>query len=178
MGEAHLAQKGRDMMEELESMFERLAEVQEQIDVNAVFGEPRTVEGRTVIPVAEVSFGVGLGFGAGPAGHYCTCGCGCHEHEPGCECECEPGGEHEPDCECECDLECECDHDMDETALGGGGGAGGRARPVAYIEIGPEGTHIQPIINEQRVALAGILLGAWAVGWVGLVLKTIFAPRR
>jgi uncharacterized spore protein YtfJ len=170
------------MMEELESMFERLAAVQERIDVNAVFGEPRTIEGRTVIPVAEVTYGVGLGFGAGPAEHYCSCGCG--EHEPGCECECEPGEEHEPGCECECDLGaehepgCEFEHEIEETALGGGGGAGGHARPVAYIEIGPEGTHIQPIVNEQRVALAGILLGAWAVGWVGLVLKTLFTPRR
>jgi uncharacterized spore protein YtfJ len=168
-------------MEELESMLERLAEVQEKINVNAVFGEPQTVEGRTLIPVAEVVYGVGFGFGAGPADHYCTCGCDEDDldHECGCgcgeehECGCEPGEVHEPGCECD-----ECMDEMEEAALGGGGGAGGWARPVAYIEIGPEGAHIQPIINEQRVALAGILLAAWSVGWIGLVLKTLFAPRR
>ena len=59
-------------------------------------------------------------------------------------------------------------------AAGGGGGAGAKARPLAYIEIGPEGTHIRPIQDEQKIDLAGILLVAWVCGWIGLVLKTIF----
>lgn len=62
-----------------------------------------------------------------------------------------------------------------EVGVGGGGGAS--ARPLAYIEIGPEGTRVAPILDEQKVALAGILLGAWTVGWLGLVLKTVFRRR-
>ena len=31
----------------------------------AAFGEPHVVEGRTLIPVARVSYGFGLGFGSG-----------------------------------------------------------------------------------------------------------------
>jgi uncharacterized spore protein YtfJ len=65
-----------------------------------------------------------------------------------------------------------------EPAVGAGGGAGGRARPIAYIEIGPDGTKVESIMDEQKIALAGILLSAWAIGWVGLVLKILFSPRR
>jgi hypothetical protein len=51
---------------------------------------------------------------------------------------------------------------------------GAKARPLAYIEVGPEGTSVQPIMDEQKVAMAGILLSAWVIGWLGLVLKTLF----
>ncbi|MHB1319751.1 MAG: hypothetical protein ACYCYF_14150, partial [Anaerolineae bacterium] len=68
-----------------------------------------------------------------------------------------------------------CDCAAHEPASGAGGGAGAHVRPIAYIEVGPDGTHVKPIVDEQKVALAGILLGFWAVGWVGLVLKTLFA---
>jgi uncharacterized spore protein YtfJ len=57
---------------------------------------------------------------------------------------------------------------------GGGGGAGAKVRPLAYIEVGPQGTRIQAIEDEQMTDIAGILLVAWIVGWVGLVLKTLF----
>ena len=61
-----------------------------------------------------------------------------------------------------------------EAAVGAGGGAGGRARPIAYIEVGPEGTKVEAVLDEQKIALAGILLGAWTVGWLGVVLKALF----
>ncbi len=64
-----------------------------------------------------------------------------------------------------------------QVATAGGGGGGANARPIAYIEVGPEGTLIKPILDEQKVALAGILLGAWTVGWLGVVLKTLFSRR-
>ncbi|MCD6286286.1 MAG: hypothetical protein J7M39_10290 [Anaerolineae bacterium] len=75
----------------------------------------------------------------------------------------------------ECD-EASADADAVEgkTATGVGGGAGAKARPIAYIAVGPEGARVQPIMDEQKVALAGLLLGFWAIGWVGLVLKTLF----
>lgn len=64
-----------------------------------------------------------------------------------------------------------------EVSTGGGGGLGGSARPIAYIEVGPDGTHVEPILDEQKVALAGILLSFWVVGWVGLVLKTLLGSE-
>jgi hypothetical protein len=29
-------------------------------------------------------------------------------------------------------------------------------------------------MDQQKIALAGILLSVWAVGWAGVVLKTLF----
>ncbi len=47
---------------------------------------------------------------------------------------------------------------------GGGGGAGGRTegRPVAAIDIGPEGVTIHPIIDFTRIGVT-LLVGAIAV---------------
>lgn len=137
-------------MEALKALVDRFDEISEKANVDAVFGKPETVEGRVLIPVAEMMVGFGMGGGLAPA-QECTCECGDRAAE-------------EESCECE----------AHESANGGGGGAGAHVRPIAYIEVGPEGTHVKPIVDEQKVALAGILLGFWAVGWVGLVLKTIF----
>ena len=54
---------------------------------------------------------------------------------------------------------------------GGGGGAGGRARPVGYIRITPNGVTFQPINDETRIALAGIAMGAWAVFWISKTIR-------
>lgn len=133
-------------MEEMKAFFERLQEIPEDVNVDAVFGKSQTIEGRTLIPVAELSYGFGIGMGTPPC--------------------CTEEGEAEEEAE-----------KALEPSAGGGGGAGVRARPIAYIEVGPEGTHIEPVMDEQKVALAGILLAMWAVGWIGLVLKTLFSPR-
>ena len=78
----------------------------------------------------------------------------------------------------ECDeASADADAAEGEAAIGAGGGAGAKARPIAYIAVGPEGARVRPIVDEQKVALAGILLGFWAIGWVGLVLKTLFTRR-
>jgi uncharacterized spore protein YtfJ len=146
-------------MEAIQALIERLDKVSEEANVDAVFGKPQTIEGRVLIPVAEVSYGFGMGAGSGPA----SCDCICHDQEEGGAC-----------CEEEA---CDCCDDEDGMASGAGGGAGAKVRPIAYIEVSPEGTHVQPIIDDQKVALGGILLGAWAIGWVGLVLKTLFTRR-
>ncbi len=65
----------------------------------------------------------------------------------------------------------------EEESEGGGGGLGGTARPIAYIEVGPDGTHVEPVLDEQKIALAGILLSFWIVGWIGLVLRSLFAAE-
>ena len=135
-------------MEAVKALFEQLGKVPEEVNVNAVFGTPETIEGITLIPVAEIMYGFGAGIGSGPSN----------------ECD-------------EASADASADADEGEAATGVGGGAGAKARPIAYIAVGPEGARVQSIIDEQKVALAGILLGFWAIGWAGLVLKTLFTRR-
>lgn len=69
----------------------------------------------------------------------------------------------------------------DFTDAGGGGGGGGRsrARPVAVIEVTPDGTRVRPIEDNTRIALAGMGLAAWFL-WnlFGIVRAGIKARRR
>ena len=148
-------------MDELKALLEKIGSVGDEINVDAVFGKPETVGDRVLIPVAEIAYGFGAGMGTGGPG----CCCGGHDEEAAECCECE--GECDDECECEC-------HTEHGEGAGGGGGGGGRARPIAYIEVGPEGTSVEPIMDEQKIALAGMLLGAWAIAWVGMVLVTLF----
>ena len=152
-------------MDELKALLEKIGSVGDEVNVDAVFGKPETVGERVLIPVAEIAYGFGAGLGiGGPGSSFEECGDECCE-ECGDECCDEEGDES---CECECHAE------HSEGAGGGGGGAGGRARPIAYIEIGPDGTKVEPIMDEQKIALAGMVLGAWAIAWVGMVLVTLF----
>lgn len=143
--------------EEIKALLERLDKVPEEVNVNAVFGKPETVGNRMLIPVAEISYGFGVGVGSVP------------------QCEDEAGEAVEPGEETYGSAEVEAAEK--EPPSGAGGGAGARARPIAYIELGPEGTQVKPIMDEQKIALAAILLGAWTVGWLGLVLKALFTRR-
>ena len=52
---------------------------------------------------------------------------------------------------------------------GGGGGGALDARPVGFIEIGPEGTRFEPI-DDGRAALRTIAAGSFAVLVVGRAL--------
>lgn len=146
-------------MEEFSAMVERIAGVADKANVNAVFGEPKEVHGRVLIPVAEVSYGFGMGWGSGST--ECTCegddeACCCSEEEAATE-------------TCCCDEE----EGAGSGGEGGGGGSGARVRPLAYIEVGPEGAKVVPIQDEQKIALMGIAMGMWCVGWFGLVLKSL-----
>lgn len=152
-------------MEAIKALFERLDKVSEEVNVNAVFGTPETIDGVTLIPVAEITYGFGAGVGSGPS----------HECDEDAECKDTECPEDDERC---CDeASAETDTDEGEAAIGAGGGAGAKARPIAYITVGPEGAHVQSIVDEQKVALAGILLGFWTIGWIGLVLKTLFTRR-
>ncbi len=64
-----------------------------------------------------------------------------------------------------------------EKAEGGGGGGGVKARPIAVVEVTPEGTRVEPIIDEQKVTLAGTLLIGWAVFWLARALVKIFGRQ-
>jgi uncharacterized spore protein YtfJ len=150
-------------MKQMETLLELMEKLPSEVNVDAAFGEPEKYDDRVLIPVAEITYGYGVGFGT-MAGYYDT----------------ESGGETREETD-----ESAGETVADESAegqtgqgMGGGGGIGAKARPIAYIEIGPDGTHVKSIVDEQKVALAGILLSAWAVTWIGLVLKTLFSPRK
>lgn len=139
-------------MEKMQGFFEKFESVTDRANVDAVFGKPEKIGDRVLIPVAEVAYGWGMGMGEAP------------HVEVKIEDETETATESSG---CECEGECECG-----KAMGGGGGAGAKVRPLAYIEVGPEGVKVEAIIDEQKVALAGIALTAWIMGWIGLLIKT------
>lgn len=69
------------------------------------------------------------------------------------------------------------DAEPETSSQGGGSGGGVTARPVAVIEISDAGVVVKPVTDEGRIALAGILTGAWAVMWIGLTLRAIFGRK-
>ena len=62
------------------------------------------------------------------------------------------------------------------SGSGGGGGGGGtsRSRPVAVIEIGPEGIHVRSVVDRTAIALAAVT--AW--GAMLLALGRMRKARR
>jgi uncharacterized spore protein YtfJ len=134
------------MTEEIQRLLDTFADLRESANVNACFGEPVTVEGRTVIPVAKVSYGFGMGA----------------EH----------GASHEASPEATPDVE------DAETWVRGPYGGGMRSSPLGVIEVTQEETRIEPVIDEQKVALMGMLIGAWSVFWLARVLVEIFGRRE
>lgn len=164
-------------------------QVREQVGVEAVFGEPVTAEGRTVIPVARLSFGFGGGFG-GPGGP------GGPKHGPG---HAHPPHEGDPDTNWKRGLKRRLkggddhwkthehgkkrehkahkrakkhDHGRKrahkhghEPSPGSGGGMGGKVtvKPVGVVELTSEGTRFVPIVSTRRL-LAVVGLGA-AIGY-------------
>ena len=92
----------------------------------AVYGEPITSGGYTVVTASEVTAGGGFGYGFGGGS------------EPASA----PG--QTPD------------QERENVGGGGGigGGGGSSGRPVAAIVIGPEGVRVEPVIDTTKIALA------------------------
>ena len=132
------------MDKEIDAMLESLADLRARANANAVFGNPVTAEGRTVIPVAKVAYGFGMGAGREMMVK---------------EAEAE---------------EAEESQEEEDSDNGGVAGGGMMARPLAVIEVTPGGSRVKPVIDEQRLALAGGLLGAWIVFWLAHALVKIF----
>lgn len=145
-------------MEEMKSLVEMMEKLPSEVNIDAVFGKPEKYDDHVIIPVAEIQYGYGIGFGS--ADEDCCCAESAENDEESPESPVVDAPE------------------KDGQAFGGGGGIGAKARPIAYIEIGPDGTKVKSIVDDQKIATMGILLSAWAVGWIGLVLKTIFSPRK
>jgi uncharacterized spore protein YtfJ len=112
----------------------------------AVFGEPVTAEGYTVITASEVSVGMGFGYGIGA-------GTGSESAES----EDEPQGEQD-----------------EAKGFGGGGGGGGASsgRPVAVISIGPEGVWVKPVVDVTKIALAAFTAAGTMLVMLGKMLKS------
>jgi uncharacterized spore protein YtfJ len=123
---------------------------------SAVFGEPVTAEGRTIITAAEVNVGLGVGFGFGG---------GTTPSEP------KKGGakrhharsadphervELEGTESAEGEAEGAQGEEGEDAGMGGGGGGGGGAsgRPVAVISISEDGVEVEPVVDATKIALA------------------------
>lgn len=68
--------------------------------------------------------------------------------------------------------------DEGEAAEQTGGGGGVRAHPLAIVEVTPQGTRVEPVIDRQKVALAGALLAGWVVLWLAVALVGIFGQHE
>ena len=132
----------------LEKVFEVVDKLRDTASADAAFGEPREVEGRVLIPVASVFTGLGAGFGRGTP-----------EDEGESEAQ-EGAGEA-------------------DASEGEGGGAGGGAgsRPVAVIEVTEDETIVRPIVDETKVALAGVALGGWVIFWLLATVRAVFGHK-
>ena len=119
----------------------------------AVFGHPVTGGDYTVISAAEVSCGMGVGFGGGGA-------------EPGDDEDQGIKGRHDAVAPTEDDEGLKSRHDILPSGNGYGAGGGGfsTARPVAAISIGPDGVHVEPVVDVTKIGLAFFTtLGAMAL---------------
>jgi uncharacterized spore protein YtfJ len=117
----------------VESNREAMALLTKLTDVaqpGTVFGEPLTVGEHAVITASEVS--VGLGYGYGMGGGSAPAAAAADEGEAG-----EGAGPV-------------------ESGAGGGGGGGGSAmaRPVAVVQVGPQGIRVEPVIDVTKISLA------------------------
>jgi uncharacterized spore protein YtfJ len=70
------------------------------------------------------------------------------------------------------------DQDAEEGKQSGGSGGSARVRPVALIEVTPQQTVIKPILDETKVALAGLGLVAWIVFWVMATVQAVFGAEE
>ena len=61
---------------------------------------------------------------------------------------------------------------------GGGGGGSGQARPVALITATPEGVQVEPIMDQTRIAIGGMVLVGWTFMQVLGTLRQITRRKR
>ncbi len=133
------------MEKEIQQLLDTLNDLREKANVNACFGEPVTIEGRTIIPIASVGCGFGMGVGQGQS--------------------VEPGDE-------------ETDQSEEQAGSGGGGGGGMSVRPLGVVEVTSKRTRVEPVVDQQKVTLVGMLLTAWITFWVASTIITIFGHRE
>jgi len=116
-----------------DKLTDRIKELHDRAGTRTVFGDPMEIRGRTIVPVARVSYAFGMGMGQGrrrPEGQDGTVG------------------------------------------EGGGGGGGISVRPLAVVEVTDTAVNVVPVVDATRLAIAGMVLAAWGVFWVGRALRT------
>lgn len=93
-------------------------------DAKSVYSDPVESGEYMVITASEVRVGMGFGFGGG-------------------------GG-----FEAEEEQTSQDEESMPGSGYGGGGGGVAFGRPVAAIEIGPQGVRVEPIVDPTKIAIA------------------------
>jgi uncharacterized spore protein YtfJ len=142
------------MKTDIQTLLDTITDLRDKASVSAVFSPPVTVEGRTLIPVAKVGYAFRLaGGGIGAAEEETT-------DAPADEETGKAVGERKQDTK-------------SSTGLGGV-----RARPMAVIEVTPEGIRVEPIVDEQRLSLAGAMLLGWSIFWLARALTKIFGEQK
>lgn len=115
-----------------EQGFELMGKMIDVARPEAVYAEPVVTGEYTVITASEVTVGMGFGFGAG-------------------------GGSDIDIVEVE-DEEADSAETvfLPDGSMGGGGGGGGGSmgRPVAVISVGPNGVHVEPVVDVTKIGLA------------------------
>jgi uncharacterized spore protein YtfJ len=142
---------------DVQRVLDQFEDLRKKADVRSCFGKPVTAEGHTVIPVAAVTYAFGLGIT-----------------------EAEPAGEETkaPASAAEAEAGVEVTEETEETEEDLAGGGGMLVRPLAVIELTPEGTLVKPIVDEQKVTLAGALLIGWIALCLARTLVIIFGPGQ
>lgn len=54
---------------------------------------------------------------------------------------------------------------------GGGSGGGGKVVPVGYIQADKDGVTFHPLINRNKLAMAGIVLSGWGLWLLSRIIK-------
>ena len=140
-----LGNMGIDIAKTTDQGFDLLEKLVATARPNAVFSHPVATGDYTVITASEVACGMGTGFSSGGGG------------APASAASAE-GEAATP----------EQSASMPPAGFGSGGGGGGfsTARPVAAISIGPDGVHVEPIVDVTKIGLALFTtLGAMALMW-------------
>jgi len=125
----------------------------------AVFSEPVSAGGQTIITAAEVNVGLGVGFGFGggvtPGERPMDRRSGKERHARSAGPQRRVALEGEEPAE-EATEASEPEEVGEDAGVGGGGGGGGGAsgRPVAVISLSEEGVRVEPVVDATKVALA------------------------
>lgn len=123
----------------LEAIRTAVRELHDSANVENVYGDPITIDGKTVVPVARIAYGFGGGFGVGGS-ETGTDGAGGEGESAG-----EGGG-----------------RGQGQGQGQGGGGGGVSARPVGALEITEDGTRFVRFADNGCLIVAagvGLLLG-------------------
>lgn len=72
------------------------------------------------------------------------------------------------------DMVLEEEDSSDGGAEGGGGGGGASAKPVGVIVVTPDDVYFEDVRDENKIALAGIVLSAFVILQVTRTLRALF----